>query len=102
MRKEPTIPKPIFSVFFAWFSPRKVSFFHQVRYLSRFVISNSISFVSEIYCYLLQIRNEYYELFKLKPDITEYVTTELIKKIEKTQLTVQSYITPEKPERSTP
>lgn len=51
---------------------------------------------------ILQIRNEYYELFNLKPDITEYVTTELIKKIEKTQLTVQSYITPEKPERSMP
>ncbi len=41
---------------------------------------------------LWQIKSDYYESFKLEPDIMGFITPELIKKIEKTYLTVQSYI----------
>jgi len=41
---------------------------------------------------ILPIRNEYYEMFKMQPDLEENVTPRLIKEIEKAHLTVQSYI----------
>jgi HD-like signal output (HDOD) protein len=41
----------------------------------------------------LQIRPEYYELFQLQPDLQDVVTPRLLKEIEKTHNTVQSYIT---------
>jgi len=40
----------------------------------------------------LPIRNEYYEMFKMRPDLEENVTPRLIKEIEKAHVTVQSYI----------
>jgi HD-like signal output (HDOD) protein len=40
----------------------------------------------------LPIRNEYYEMFNMQPDLQENVTPRLIKEIEKAHVTVQSYI----------
>ncbi|MGA2332338.1 MAG: HDOD domain-containing protein [Syntrophales bacterium] len=40
----------------------------------------------------MPIRNEYYEMFKMRPDLEENVTTRLVKEIEKAHVTVQSYI----------
>jgi len=40
----------------------------------------------------LPIRNEYYEMFKMRPDLEENVTPRLVKEIEKAYITVQSYI----------
>ena len=40
----------------------------------------------------LPIRNEYYEMFKMRPDLEENVTPRLIREIEKAHVTVQSYI----------
>ncbi len=40
----------------------------------------------------LPIRDEYYEMFKMRPDLEENVTSHLIKEIEKAHITVQSYI----------
>ncbi len=40
----------------------------------------------------LPIRNEYYEMFKMRPDLEDNVTPRLVKEIEKAHVTVQSYI----------
>ena len=40
----------------------------------------------------LSIRNEYYEMFMMRPDLEENVTPRLVKEIEKAHITVQSYI----------
>ena len=40
----------------------------------------------------LPIKNEYYEMFKMRPDLEENVTPRLVKEIEKAHVTVQSYI----------
>lgn len=40
----------------------------------------------------LPIRNEYYEMFMMRPDLEENVTPRLVKEIEKAHITVQSYI----------
>ncbi|MGO9138088.1 MAG: HDOD domain-containing protein [Syntrophales bacterium] len=40
----------------------------------------------------IPIRNEYYEMFKMRPDLEENVTPRLVKEIEKAHVTVQSYI----------
>jgi HD-like signal output (HDOD) protein len=40
----------------------------------------------------LPIRSEYYEMFKMRPDLEENVTPRLVKEIERAHVTVQSYI----------
>jgi HD-like signal output (HDOD) protein len=40
----------------------------------------------------MAIRHEYYEMFKMRPDLEENVTPRLIKEIEKAHVTVRSYI----------
>lgn len=40
----------------------------------------------------MPIRNEYYEMFKMRPNLEENVTPRLVKEIEKAHVTVRSYI----------